>query len=148
MVANGGTEDRAQRPEGLDIAPLINATTRLREGLQRHLHDPADEQLRDGLIQRFEFTYELSHRMLRRYLRMVAASPGAFDQMPFQDLIRSGNEQGLLRGDWAAWRRYREMRARTSHTYSADVAAEVVAGIPDFLAEATHLCTALQQRLG
>ena len=38
-----------------------------------------DELLRDGLIQRFTFSYELSHRMLRRYLRMVAASPDAFD---------------------------------------------------------------------
>jgi hypothetical protein len=64
--------------------------------------------------------------------------------MPFQDLIRTGNEQGLLRGDWPAWR-YRDMRA--SHTYAAAVAAQVPAGIPDFLAEATYLCEQLQQRL-
>jgi hypothetical protein len=67
--------------------------------------------------------------------------------MPFQDLIRTGNEQGLLRGDWPAWRRYRDMRARTSHTYAAAVAAQVAAGIPDFLAEASYLCEQLQQRL-
>jgi hypothetical protein len=71
--------------------------------------------LRDGLILRFEFTYELCHRLLRRYLRMVAASPEIYDQMPFQDPIRTGNEQGLLRSDWPAWRRFRDMRARTSH---------------------------------
>ena len=59
--------------------------------------------------------------------------------MPFQDLIRTANEQGMLRGDWPAWRRYRDMRTRTSHTYAATVAAQVVAGIPDFLAEATYL---------
>ena len=67
--------------------------------------------------------------------------------MPFQDLIRSGNEQGLLRGDWPAWRRYRDMRARTSHTYAAAVAEQVAAGIPDFLAEAMYLRDQLQQRL-
>lgn len=131
----------------LDISPLVQAVARLAEGLERHRREPQDEQLRDGLIQRFEFTYEISHRMLRRYLRMVAASPGAFDQMPFQDLIRAGNEQGLLRGDWPTWRRYRDMRARTSHTYAAAVAAQVAAGIPDFLAEANHLRDQLQQRL-
>jgi hypothetical protein len=32
--------------------------------------------------------------------------------MSFQDLIRSGNEQGLLLGDWPTWRRYREMRSK------------------------------------
>jgi nucleotidyltransferase substrate binding protein (TIGR01987 family) len=131
----------------LDISPLVSAVARLREGLERHRREPHDEQLRDGLIQRFEFTYELSHRMLRRYLRLVAATPGVYDQMPFQDLIRSGNEHGLLRGDWAAWRRFRDMRARTSHTYAAVVAEQVAAGIPDFLAEAMFLRDQLQQRL-
>ena len=143
-MTNGEDPDRDQ----LDISPLVNAVERLREGLERHRREPDDDQLRDGLIQRFEFTYELSHRMLRRYLRQVAASPDAVDQMPFQDMIRTGNEQGLLRGDWPAWRLYRDMRARTSHTYAAAVAKQVVNCIPDFLSEATHLCDQLRQRLG
>ncbi len=131
----------------LDISSLVNAVSRLREGLERHRRDLRDEHLRDGLIQRFEYTYELCHRMLRRYLRMVAPSPDTFAQMPFQDLIRSGNEHGLLQGDWPAWRRYRDMRARTGHTYAAVIAEQVAAGIPDFLAEATCLVEKLRQRL-
>jgi nucleotidyltransferase substrate binding protein (TIGR01987 family) len=143
-VTYGQKPDRDQ----LDISPLVNAVERLTEGLERHRREPDDDQLRDGLIQRFEFTYELSHRMLRRYLRQVAASPDAVSQMPFQDMIRSGNEQGLLRGDWPAWRLYRDMRAKTSHTYAAAIAKQVVECIPDFLAEALHLRDQLRQRLG
>ncbi|HEY7578700.1 MAG TPA: nucleotidyltransferase substrate binding protein, partial [Acetobacteraceae bacterium] len=120
--------DRTTR---LDISALIKATARVREGLERHLRVPQDEQVRDGLIQRFEYTYELCHRMRRRYL---------------QDLIRTGDEQGLLRGDWPLWRRFRDMRARTSHTYSAAVAEQVVAGIPEFLEETTHLVEQPRQR--
>jgi len=134
------------RAKPLDLTALVNAVGRLREGLERHRQVPQDEQLRDGLIQRFEYTYELSHRMMRRYLRSIAATPDAYDQMPFQDLVRTGNEQGLLHGDWPRWRRFRDMRARTSHTYSAAVAEQVAAGIPDFLAEATYLLHQLQQR--
>jgi hypothetical protein len=78
---------------------------------------------------------------------MVAASPDTFDQMPSQDLIRTGNEQGLLRGDWPVWRRYGDLRARTSHTYAAAVAELVVACIPDFLADALYLRDQLQRRL-
>ena len=63
----------------LDTTALANAVQRLREGLARCEREPADEQLRDGLIQRFEFTYELSHKMLRRYLRETAASPDEFE---------------------------------------------------------------------
>jgi nucleotidyltransferase substrate binding protein (TIGR01987 family) len=99
----------------------------------------SDDQIRDGLIQRFEFTYELSHKMIRRYLKEATASPDEIEQMPFADLVRIGNAQGLLRGDWPVWRRYREVRARTSHTYDAGVALEVAAAIPEFLEEAEHL---------
>jgi nucleotidyltransferase substrate binding protein (TIGR01987 family) len=134
--------------EQLDITAFVSAIARLHEGLERHRREPADEQLRDGLIQRFEFTYELSHRMLRRYLRMIAPSPDAYDSMSFQDLVRSGDDQGLLRGDWTAWRRYRDMRARSSHTYSAAAAQQVVAIIPEFLSEAAFLRDQLQARLG
>lgn len=131
----------------LDISPLDKALARLDEGLARYRLDVSDTQIRDGLIQRFEFTYELSHKMLKRYLEAVSPTPAQYDGMPFQDLIRTGNEQGLLRGDWPAWRQYREMRGMTSHTYDEDVALEVVAGIPDFLAEAAYLRDQLKARL-
>jgi sirohydrochlorin ferrochelatase len=39
------------------------------------------------------------------------------------------------------------MRTRTSHTYAAAVAKQVVDAIPAFLAEAIHLREQLQQHL-
>src|SRR5262245_50091624 len=100
-----------------DLTPLDHAVQRLREGLARHLREPGDEQLRDGLIQRFEFTYELSHKMLRRYLQETSPSAEEVAQMSFAALVRTGNERGLLRGDWPAWRHFRDIRTRTTHTY-------------------------------
>lgn len=50
-----------------DIAPLERAVQRLEEGLERYEHDTSDLQIRDGLIQRFEFTYEVTY--LRDRLR-------------------------------------------------------------------------------
>ena len=149
------TEDRAGRSfeqpatltMKLDTTSLGNAVRRLREGLARHESEPTDEQIRDGLIQRFEFTYELTHKMLRRYLKETAASPDEIERIPFADLIRTGNAQGLLRSDWPAWRRFREMRPRTSHTYDVGVAAQVASAIPAFLEEAEHLYAELQRRL-
>ena len=131
----------------LDITPLKNAFFRLEEGLTRYQSDITDLQIRDGLIQRFEFTYELSHKMLKRYLEATAANPEEFDTMTFQDLIRTGNEKGLLLGDWTDWRRYRDMRSRTSHTYDEETALQVLAGIPAFLAEAAFLVQSLQKQL-
>jgi len=130
----------------LDLTPLENAVARLREGLARTAVEPADTQLRDGLIQRFEFTYELSHKMLKRHLEQSAANPHAYDAADFQYLVRSANEQGLLRSDWPVWRRFRELRGKTSHTYDEAVAKDVAAEIPAFLEEAAHLLNALQAR--
>lgn len=131
----------------LDISPLLNALARLQEGWQRYQQDISDIQIRDGLVQRFEFTYEISHKMLKRYLEQSSASPDQFDVMPFADLIRTANEQGLLQGDWPAWRGYRDMRSKTIHTYDEDIALQVVAGIPAFLAEAQFLAVQLTERL-
>ena len=88
--------------EQLNITPFECAIQRLEEGWARYQQDTCDLQIRDGLIQRFEFTYESSHKMLKRYLEFVSPTPKEYDDMAFPDLIRSGNEQGLLLGDWPA----------------------------------------------
>ena len=56
----------------IDLSPLVNALAQLQEAL-RFWHEQADDarikvHLRSAVIQSFEFTYELSIRMLRRVL--------------------------------------------------------------------------------
>ena len=129
----------------LQLSSFENATQRLQEGYARYIMDTSDLQIRDGLIQRYEFTYEISHKMLKRHLEMTAPNPDIYDSMSFADLIRSGNEQALLRSDWTKWKVYREMRAKTSHTYDENTAVEVVSVISDFILEAQYLLDRLQK---
>lgn len=133
--------------EKLDLVPLVRAIDRLNEGWERYQQDTSDTQIRDGLIQRFEFTYEISHKMLKRFLEATSPNPAEFDDMSFQDLIRTGNERGLLLGSWPDWRKYRDMRAKTSHTYDEDVALEVVGGIPAMQSEAQYLLSKLREAM-
>ncbi|MCY1670660.1 nucleotidyltransferase substrate binding protein [Novosphingobium sp. SL115] len=130
----------------LDFSPLANAVARLDEGLARFRVDETDTQIRDGLIQRFEFTYDLAHKMLRRALEEAAANPEEIDRMTFPALIRTGVEQGLVAREWTDWRMFREMRNITSHTYDEAKAVQVVAAIPAFLAEAQGVLARLQSR--
>jgi len=123
----------------LDLSPLVKAVARLEEGLARFRLDESDSQIRDGLIQRFEFTYDLSHKMLRRALEAAAANPEEVDRMSFPTLIRTAHEQALVGSDWTDWRTWREMRNITSHTYDEVKARQVADAIPGFLAEAQDL---------
>jgi nucleotidyltransferase substrate binding protein (TIGR01987 family) len=132
---------------GLDLTPLQNATDRLAEALQTYRKNPHEELFRDGLIQRFEFTYELSHKTLKRFLEMTSGTPGELDAMLFSDQIRMANEQGLLRSKWPVWKEFRNKRSKSSHAYSVEAAMEVVQAIPDFLDETRYLLAQLQSRM-
>lgn len=129
----------------IDFSPLKQSIEQLEKSLTYATSPMAQadsdlfEQFRNSVIQCFEFTYELSHKMLKRYLEATAANPDDVDLTTFQNLIRLGNEKDLLRSDWTAWRTYRQARTDSSHTYDAQTAASVYQVAPDFLLEARHL---------
>jgi hypothetical protein len=62
--------------------------------LRRYHADIRDAQIRDGLIQRFEFTYDLATRMLRRVIEATSENPSEVAAMTFPTLIRTAWEQG------------------------------------------------------
>ena len=134
-------------PIDLSIEPFEKAIASLEQALDRHGQDKNDDLIRDACIQRFEFTYELAHKMLKRFLEATSPNPDEFDNMTFQDLIRSGSERGLLRSDWSLWKEYRRARGTTSHTYDEEKAREVFAIVPDFLSEARFLRDRLREGL-
>ena len=136
----------------LDYTPLGNAIAQLEKSLA-YANSPAAmadpglrEQLRNSVIQCFEFTYELSWKMLKRYLEGTEANPSEIDISTFQNLIRLGNERALLRSDWRQWKTYRQARTDSSHTYDAAKAEAVFAVAHDFLGEARALFDELMRR--
>ena len=131
----------------LDFSSLSKAIQQLRVGLDILQADPANQLYRDGVIQRFEFTYGLSHKMLLRFLEQNSANPEEIEQMTLAALIRTGAERGLLKSGWNEWKLFREARNLTSHTYNQAKAEEVLQVIPNFLAEAEFLHEQLQQRI-
>ena len=132
--------------ELLNLNSLANALQRFEEALQACAREPNNSLYRDACIQRFEFSYELSHKMLKRYLELTSANTIEIDEMPFQTLIRTGNEQGLLRSSWERWKDYRVARNISSHTYDEQKAMDVMAIAPDFYVEARSLFNSLSSR--
>jgi len=132
----------------LDLTPPRNAIGQLREGLQRHLAEPTARQPRDGRVRRFAFMCQLSHKLLRRYLREIWPTAEDARRMTVAEFARTGNDRCPLRGEWPVWRHFRDICTRTTQTYDPDTAAEALREIPSFLEEAGFLCGVPERRIG
>lgn len=128
---------------GLDLSSYVKAISSLEQALDEYYKN-SNSFMRDACIQRFEYTYELSWKMLKRFLESTSPNPIEFDEMSFQNLIRTGSEKGLLLNGWEQWAKYRKARSTTSHVYNEIKAVEVFTEIPGFLLEAQHLLKKLQ----
>jgi nucleotidyltransferase substrate binding protein (TIGR01987 family) len=129
----------------LDLSSFEKALDSLNEALAEY--DRTQNQfVKDACIQRFEYTYELAHKLLKRQLEAMSANPSEIDQMSFADMIRTGAERGLLANGWDEWRRFRDARNATSHAYNEKTANEVFMRIPAFRDEAVFLLARLQKR--
>jgi nucleotidyltransferase substrate binding protein (TIGR01987 family) len=115
------------------------------DSLRRALLQPKDEFLRDSVIQRFEFTYELAWKALKRYLEQEEGSEN-IDAMPRRDLFRLAAEKGLLK-DPVIWFAYHRARNETVHTYQEAKAEEVYGIAANFVADANELLECLANRL-
>ena len=130
----------------LILTPLENAVNSLNIAFIEYEKDKSNEFVRDSVIQRFEYTYELSVKMLKRYLEMITISKNEVDLMSFNDIIRKSNIKGLLNGNLEDWQKYREMRNITSHTYDIKKAIMVIDVIDKFLYEADFLLNKLKEK--
>lgn len=124
----------------LDFTPLADALAQLEQGLRDAHEQPKSEIIRDGVIQRFEYTHELAIKSIRRTLETVFLD--AVDQMPYNDVLRVAAERGLIT-NVEAWFTYRTARNKTSHTYDAAVAAEVFRVAQPFVTDARSLLQSL-----
>lgn len=129
----------------LDFSSYEKALTSLQRVLERSSTVPGDEDIRDACIQRFEYTYELAFKMLKRQLEQELPSREELDQLPFKEVIRVGAERGLIAVP-GRWFDYRDKRNITSHTYDEEKAREVFSVLPDFADDAAALLTRLKSR--
>lgn len=125
--------------ETLDFTALENSVYRLKEVVEKYKENEKDTIVRDSLIQRFEFTYSISLKLLRRYFMERAFFVDDINSLSFNDMVRNATRLGLLKSDLEMWTKYREMRNLTSHTYDEEVALKVVKIVPCFYEEALYL---------
>lgn len=129
----------------LNISALENAEKKLKEMLLRYEKESGDEAVRDSVIQRFEFTYSIALKTLRKYFIERAFVLEEVNQMSFNEMIRTASQLNLLSSNLEKWTVFREMRNMTSHTYDEEIALQVLSIIPDFSKEISFMITRLKE---
>jgi len=124
---------------------ILTPFTKALESLELVLKEPKTDIVRDSAIQRFEYTFELGIKMLKRYLEMSETVKETIDELAYKDLLRLGAEKGILQ-DPESWFEYREARNVTSHAYDAKKADAIYAILPAFATQARSLHDALHER--
>lgn len=123
----------------LDFTALENTINRLGEVLKRYEREKTDDVVRDSVIQRFEFTYSIALKTLRKYFIERAFVIDDVNNLSFNEMIRIASKLNLIKSNLEKWTQYRTMRNLTSHTYDEEIALKVVGIVPDFYEEISFL---------
>ena len=129
----------------IDLTSFEKALKTLDEIIERYDREKNDTAIRDAVIQRLEYTYSLSIKMLTRFLQSQAIDLP--DSLTFNETIRKANQMGLLLSNLEKWTEYRQKRNLTSHTYEESVANSVVNVVKDFQQDAKFLLNKLKKHL-
>lgn len=127
--------------------PFEKALATLREAWAEYQKDVTNTFVRDSVIQRFEYTFELSHKILRRFLSETEPNRGEISEMFFNDLIRIGCKRGLLLNDLEVWDKYRKLRNATSHNYGEFNVEDISVIIPVFIEDIDYELAKIKENI-
>lgn len=108
--------------------------------LEKALAKPKDEFMRDSVIQRFEFTFDLSWKAVKSYLEtqkgLVCRSP--------KDCLRLAYQEKLIEYD-KFWLDMVDDRNELAHTYKEEVAEKVYDLMPEIVDHFINLLAGLKK---
>jgi nucleotidyltransferase substrate binding protein (TIGR01987 family) len=128
------------------ISPLKKAFASLVRAWVRFEENTMDLEVRDSCIQRFEYTFELSIKLMKRYIETMPVVTENVDYVNYRDLLRMAAEMGLIQ-EVQFWFEFREARNKTSHAYDEEIAETVLKIIPTFIKHSQDFIATLEDRL-
>ncbi len=115
--------------EKVKLDDLKSALDRLKEGVNEVKND-LDQ---DGVIQRFEFTFELVWKSIQEYAKL-----SGLEVVSPRDAFRVAGDLKLI-DDPEKWFTFLKDRNQSTHLYDESKAQEIFSHIPDFIKEVDSL---------
>lgn len=99
---------------------LGKALLRLSEAIEESKSNPVSSTLKDGVIQRFEFCYEICWKLMKYFLENEGIQEAKSPKSTFREAFKIG-----IIEDGEAWIDMLNDRNLTSHVYDQEVAFEI-----------------------
>lgn len=123
----------------ISISPFKKALS----ALDKAIEQPKNEFTRDASIQRFEYSFELCWKLLKRYFFLKTG----IEEFQIKNIFREAAKQGLIE-NVDNWFIYHTARNLTSHTYNERTAEETYQAAKKFAIDARLLLENLERSLG
>ncbi len=98
----------------------------------------------DSCIQRFEYTYELSWKIMKKYLKLFFNKTE--QELTIKNIFRYMQGYGLIK-DWTKWVEYNDARNNTSHEYNLNKAQFVLTVLKTFLDDVKNFIMCLEKSI-
>ena len=125
-----------EKNKKIDFSKLRKALLSLKDGMNP---PPQNDRERDGAIQRFEYTFELSWKVSKKVLELN----GTVSHSP-KEVIRNLLQQGWI-DEGELWMDFLKARNESTHTYEEKTATEVFGCAKKFIPECEKLIERLEK---
>ena len=126
------------------IATLDQSLTLLRGA---NIADIDYDMYRAACVKEFEIILEQSGKLLRKTLKPYFHSSKAVDQLFYKDVFRHAVLRSIIQVEACErWLQYRDNRNSTTQDYGENFAEDTLLLLPQFIADAKELVTAIQKQ--
>ncbi len=132
--------------ENLNLDIFEKAVYSLKDALNEYAKDKENVYVRDSCIKRFEYCYDLSTKIIKRFLSISSENIDDIKSMDFQNIIRLAYTKKILKNSWDKWWAYRDNRNKTSHGYDEHNAINIVDELELFYSEIVFLLQVLKNK--
>ena len=136
----------------MNITFLEQSIQNLEKALDRYHKHKEDKSalkdiFKDSCIYRFKNTYEITFKMMKRYLKEASSNPFEIEKLTFNQIIEEAFTASIIKLEVKDWKKFREHCIRMSEFYKEDEDDEVLKEIPLFLEDVKYFISRLNESL-
>lgn len=99
--------------------------------------------IKDSLVKRFEYTLEISWKLLKKIL--IKEYGVSDSELTMNNIFRLSMGYGFIK-NWEDWKKYYQLRNIGAHEYSLEKSEDIIKTIADFINDVEYLISALEKK--